>query len=425
MLTTKPFYAMRFDTAVAGDLKTLCCPPYDIISAAQRDAYLAANEHNIIRLEQPVGENPYQTAGNTLASWLDGGVLHHDSKPGMYLYEEEFAVHGQTRRVQGFISRVKLEEFSKGVVLPHEETLSKAKADRFDLMSATYCNFSQIYSLYFDEDKKVAAVIARHCAAAPDEQFTADDGVTHRLWCVYEQSEIAAISALMQDKQVYIADGHHRYETALAFRDHLRETGEIKDEQHPANFVMMMLVNMENDGLVVFPTHRIVKNLEHFDVAEVLRACEQYFTVEAKTGHMDAPLQEAYAKGQKSLALYVGKGAWYQLTLKDGAVMDALLPQMSAAYKNLDVSVLHTLVLERILGIDKENMANQLNLRYTRDAHEAAQAVDAGEANCAFLINPTRVSEIAAVAAANEKMPQKSTYFYPKLITGMVMNHFE
>jgi len=425
MLQVKPFRAMRFNTQKAGTISSLCCPPYDIISEEQRKAYIAANEHNIIRLELPRGETPYETAGATLKEWLAEGVLAQDDKAGIYLYEEEFTVKGETKRVKGFISLVKLEEFEKEIILPHEETLSKAKADRFNLMSSTYCNFSQIYSLYFDENRKVATIIERLSAGRPDVEFTAEDGIVHRLWCVYEQEEINAVAKLMEDKKAYIADGHHRYETALNFRNHLREQGIITDDSHLGNYVMMMLVNMEHEGLVVFPTHRIVKNLASFDEQAVLHACEQYFDIETKQGDMQAPLEEQYNQGKKSFVLYTGKKEWRQLTLKDDKVMTELLPEMSEAYKNLDVSILHTLVLERIFGIDKENMANQVNLRYTRDFDEAIEAVDGGEANCAFIINPTRVSEIAAVAAAKEKMPQKSTYFYPKLITGLVMNKLQ
>ncbi|RPF43197.1 uncharacterized protein (DUF1015 family) [Hydrogenoanaerobacterium saccharovorans] len=425
MLQVKPFRAMRFNTQKAGTISSLCCPPYDIISEEQRKAYIAANEHNIIRLELPRGETPYETAGATLKEWLAEGVLAQDDKAGIYLYEEEFTVKGETKRVKGFISLVKLEEFEKEIILPHEETLSKAKADRFNLMSSTYCNFSQIYSLYFDENRKVATIIERLSAGRPDVEFTAEDGIVHRLWCVYEQEEINAVAKLMEDKKAYIADGHHRYETALNFRNHLREQGVITDDSHLGNYVMMMLVNMEHEGLVVFPTHRIVKNLASFDEQAVLHACEQYFDIETKQGDMQAPLEEKYNQGKKSFVLYTGKKEWRQLTLKDDKVMTELLPEMSEAYKNLDVSILHTLVLERIFGIDKENMANQVNLRYTRDFDEAIEAVDGGEANCAFIINPTRVSEIAAVAEAKEKMPQKSTYFYPKLITGLVMNKLQ
>ena len=422
MLEIKPFRALRFDTQKAGKAAELCCPPYDIISEEQRRAYLARNEHNIIRLELPRGEDAYAEAGRTLEAWLTQGVLRQDKTPGIYIYEEEFAVRGEVKRVRGFISRVALREFSEGVVLPHEETLSKAKADRFALMQSTFCNFSQIYSLYFDENNAVERLLEALCAAAPDEAFTDGDGVTHRLWCVYDEERIAALTALMAEKRAYIADGHHRYETALGFRRALREQGVVKDEAHPANFVMMMLVAMENPGLVVFPTHRMVRGLPAFDAKRLLEDCRTYFAVESGAGDPQAALDKAYAAGEKSAVLYTGNGAWSLLTLREKSAMDALLPGTSEAYRGLDVNVLHTLVLERLLGIDKENMANQKNLTYTRDAAEAMAAVDAGEADCAFLINPTRVAEIAAVAAAGEKMPQKSTYFYPKLITGLVMN---
>ena len=428
MLKVKPFRALRF-TKKAGEAAALCCPPYDIINDEQRLGYLNTNPHNIIRLELPrEGDNPYETAGSTLKAWLAEGILQQDEKPGVYIYEEAFAVNGIVKRVKGFISLVKLEEFEKEIVLPHEETLSKAKADRFSLMSTTFCNFSQIYSLYFDEDRKVSALLDRLSAGTPQVEFTAEDGIIHRLWCVYDEAAAVELSLQMSAKKAYIADGHHRYETALNFRNHLRETGVITNDAHPANYVMMMLVSIEHEGLVVFPTHRIVKNLASFKSDEVLAACQKYFNIEEKTGGCDEiekALAEKYDTGEKSMVLYTGGAQWHRLTLKDNAIMSTLLPQASEAYKNLDVSILHTLVLERIFGIDKENMANQTNLRYTRTTEEAAAAVDAGEGNCAFLINPTRVREIAEVAASKEKMPQKSTYFYPKLITGLVINRLE
>lgn len=425
MLEVKPFCALRFDTNKAGDIASLCCPPYDIISDEQRRAYLAHNEHNIIRLELPRGEEPYAQAGRTLESWLAQGVLRQDARAGIYVYEEAFTARGEEKRVRGFISRVRLCEFSEGVVLPHEETLSKAKADRFSLMQSTFCNFSQIYSLYFDENGAVERLLDTLCAGEPEQAFTDDDGVTHRLWCAYEGERARELAALMEQKRAFIADGHHRYETALNFRRALGAEGRLSSDEHPANYVMMMLVAMENPGLVVFPTHRIVRGIPAFSAERVLEACRASFTIKACTGAPQPVLDAAYAAGEKSMVLYTGKGAWSLLTLQDENAMKALLPEASEAYRGLDVSILHTLVLERALGIDKENMANQKNLTYTRDAAEAMAAVDNGEADCAFLINPTRVSEIAAVAAAGEKMPQKSTYFYPKLITGLVMNRME
>ncbi|MEF9853530.1 MAG: DUF1015 domain-containing protein [Hydrogenoanaerobacterium sp.] len=425
MLNVKPFRALRF-TKKAGEISALCCPPYDIINDEQRRAYLAANPHNIIRLELPrEGAEPYKTAGETLTKWFDEDILQQDDTAGIYIYEEEFTVGGELKRVKGFVSLVKLEEFSEGIILPHEETLSKAKGDRFDLMSATFCNFSQIYSLYFDKNRKVSQLLEKLSGGEPQQQFTAEDGVTHRLWCVYDKDETALLQKLMSDKKAYIADGHHRYETALNFKAKLQAEGIIKDENHPANYVMMTLVSMENEGLVVFPTHRIVKNLKSFDKKALLSSCQKYFDIEEQTGDcakIEKALGEKYIDNKKAMVLYTGADKWQLLTLKDSGIMDELLPHSSEAYKTLDVSILHTLVLERIFGIDKENMANQTNLAYTRSAAEAMSSVDAGEGNCAFIINPTRVSEIAQVAEAKEKMPQKSTYFYPKLITGMVMN---
>lgn len=422
MAVIKPFCALRF-TKKAGDIRRLVCPPYDIVSEEERVGYIRENPHNIIRLELPrEGANPYETAGKTLRDWLDGGILAPDEKPSLYIYEEEFSLNGAANRVKGFTCRVRLEEFDKGVVLPHEETLSKAKADRFELMRATGCNFSAIYSLYFDESGEAYNIIDSLSQAAPDIELTDKGGVTHRLWIIPDSPETNRLCGLMADKKLYIADGHHRYETALNYRNHLRDNGEEIGEEHPANHIMMHLVNMENTGLAVFPTHRIMRGLERFDPQKLLESCGQYFELsDCEPDTISAELEAHMREDRKAFALYYNKAAKL-LVLKDGEVMRGLLPEKSGAYRSLDVSVLHTLVLERLLGVDKENMANQKNLVYTRDAAEAMRAVDSGEADCAFIINPTKVSQIAAVAGSGEKMPQKSTYFYPKLITGLAIN---
>lgn len=424
MAEIAPFGALRF-TEKAGKIDQLVCPPYDIISDEQRKAYLSTNAHNIIRLELPrEGENPYAQAGQTLNRWLEEGVLACDEQPALYLYEEEFTHRDQRMRFSGVICRVKLEEFSKGVVLPHEETLSKAKTDRLNLMRATGCNFSQIYSLYHDEDGVTAGRLAVCREEKPLIELTDGEGVTHRLWMVCDPQVIDAVVGDFSNRKLYIADGHHRYETALNYRNERRQQG-LSVKGDACDSVMMMLVDMENPGLVVYPTHRIVRDLERFHEEEVIAACGEYFDVERDVALADVSgrLDVAYAEGKKAFALYAG-GSASLLVLRDESVMADLLPGASAALRGLDVSILHSLVLERIFGIDKANMANQLNLTYTRVAEEAIGAVDAGQANCCFLLNPTRVSEIRDVAAAGEKMPQKSTYFYPKLITGLVMNRF-
>lgn len=425
MARIKAFNGLRF-TKKAGDIEKLVCPPYDIISEKQRQEFLDANENNIIRLELPKGEDPYKEAGKTLASWLEDGILKTDDKPGVYVYEMQFVSGGKNYAVKGVICLVGLEDFSKGIILPHEETLSKAKEDRFNLMNATFCNFSQIYSLYMDEDNSTYSIIDRVSSGAPDVSVTDGDGVRHNLWCVYDEKEILLLVNKFADKKLYIADGHHRYETALRFSKTVREVGLVTDEDAKSDYVCMMLVNMENDGLVVLPTHRIVRDLESFDSGELISKCGQYFDVEKACCARSAEekITDLYNQNKKAFAMYDGKD-YYVLTLKDLSVMDSVFENASEAYKGLDVNVLHSLVLERLLGIDKENMAKQINLTYTKIADEAIEAVDSKKANCAFLLNPTRVSEIRDVAAAGEKMPQKSTYFYPKLITGLVMNKLD
>lgn len=391
MAEIKAFRGMRYNTEKAGEISQLCCPPYDIISEEQRLGYISENEYNIIRLELPKeGENPYQTAREILDMWRNRGVLVSEDKPAIYVYEEEFTAYGERKSIKGIIARVHLEEFEKGIILPHEFTLSKAKEDRLNLMKATNCNFSQIYALYMDSEHTTLATIDNESKDTPKLEFT---------------------------------DGHHRYETALNYRNYCRENG-LSKVGDPCDYQMIYLVDMEHPGLVVFPTHRLVRDLPDFNVEKVLDGCREYFDVTEMNGtdNMESELAKLYDEGKKAFGFYVGNGKWYRLVLKNLDIMDKLLPELSEPSRQLDVTVLHSLVLERIFGIDKENMANQINLTYTKFFSEAVEGVDNGKFQCSFVLNPTRVTEIRDVAAAGEKMPQKSTYFYPKMITGMVMN---
>ena len=424
MAEVKPFRGLRFDCEKAGAIEKLVCPPYDIISEQQRQEYLAENENNIIRLELPKGEAPYETAGKTLSDWLDRGILRRDDEEAVYIYEEEFTAGTERRSFKGCIVRVRLEEFSKGIILPHEETLSKAKEDRFNLMKATNCNFSQIYSLFNDGSHEITARLDRLGKAAPVSELTDGEGVTHRLWAVTDKDEISAVCSAFAEKKLYIADGHHRYETALNYRNYCRENGIGNGAE---DYVMMMLVDMEHPGLLVLPTHRIVRDLESFDADAAMAECAKWFDITEFSGTdtIEATLHEKYLAGEKALAFYCGENKYRLLVLRDKQAVSAFLPEKSSAYCGLDVSVLHTLILERIFGIDAENMAKQINLTYVKKFGDALSAVDEGRAQCAFILNPTKVEEIRDVAAAGEKMPQKSTYFYPKLITGLVMNEID
>lgn len=424
MAIIKPFKGMKYDTAVAGDISALCCPPYDIISDEQRTDFLAKNENNIIRLELPKeGSDPYAVAADVLNMWRDKGILTYDNTPCIYIYEMEFIAYGERKSVKGIIARVKLEEFSKGIILPHEFTLSGAKEDRFNLMKATNCNFSQIYALYMDGEHTTLRTIDSCSNGKPELEMTDEDGVTHRLWTIYDKGVIAKLVDDFSVRRLYIADGHHRYETALNYRNYCRENG-LSQEGDPCDYQMIFITDMEHPGLVVFPTHRLVYNLKDFDKQAVLDKYQRYFEVTPKHGTdtIEKELAVLYDNGKKAFAFYCGNQEWYLLVLKDINVMDDVLPDVSVASRRLDVSVLHSLVLEEIFGIDKENMAKQINLKYTKLFDDAIKGVDDGKYQCSFVLNPTRVTEIRDVAAAGEKMPQKSTYFYPKMITGMVMN---
>ena len=426
MAEIKGYKGLRFNCEKAGKIEELVCPPYDIISDQQREEYIKTNPHNIIRLELPKGDDKYNKAAEILKDWLEKGILVKEDKPAIYIYEEEFTAYGERKAIKGIICRVKLEEFSKGIILPHEFTLSKANEDRLNLMKATNCNFSQIYSLYMDGGKNTLGKIDSLSKSEPDIQLQDNDNVTHRMWIIKDEKAIADICNDFADRKLYIADGHHRYETALNYRNYLREQGLAK-EGDACDYQMMMLVDMEHPGLVVFPTHRLVRNLDSFNAERVIDGCKEYFDV---TEHSDintieSTLMELYNQGKKAYAFYCGGSSYKLLVLKDTNIIKKLLPNASTATQQLDVTILHTLILEKIFGIDAENMAKQINLTYTKIFDEAISSVQQGNSQCAFILNPTRVSEIREVASNGEKMPQKSTYFYPKMITGLVMNQLE
>ncbi len=420
MAEVRPFRAMMYRHTDDKDFASLCCPPYDIIPPAEQERLYREAPHNAIYLELSPGEGAarYANAAATLEQWLREGVLTIDEKDAFYIYEEAFTVAGRDYALRGVIARVVLEEFSKGIILPHEETLSKAKQDRFDLMRATGCNFSQVYSMYIDDEHIITPQIDAMADRRPDIEFTYSDGVTHRLWIEGDAEKCTALTRAFAGKQLFIADGHHRYETALNYRNELRER---LGSAGNADCVMMMLVDIAHSGLVVLPTHRILFGLAQFDPDRTLERLSGTFDVQPidKTG-----IERSLARAEGSAFVFYTRGQAWLLTLKDPAAMAAAVPDRSDAYRALDVAILHSLILEPCFGIDAQNMARGENLRYTRDAAEAAAQVDAGEAQAAFIINPTRVAQIRDVALAGDKMPQKSTYFYPKIITGLVFNNF-
>lgn len=411
MAEIKPIRALRY-TEKAGALETCVCPPYDIVSEGEYAALCVENPHNLIRLELPTGgEDRYERAGKLLDEWLKAGVLAQDETPGIYLYREAFSVGDKKYAFDGLVCLVGLRPFSDRVVLPHEETLSKAKEDRFRLMCATGCNFSSIYSLYRDGDGSIREVIRASQALPVLAEFTDGEGVTHTLRKIEDEKTVAFLVNAFADKQLFIADGHHRYETALRYRENVRPD---------ATHVLMTLVDLEDDGLVVLPTHRLITGLT-VDKSALTEKASAFFTATEYPDVRSAEEVLAAHKDRHAYALYTG-GEGFTLLVGTEQADRLTVEGRSEAYARLDVTVLHTLLLEQVLGIDKENMARQQNLRYTRDPGEAIESVRKGESTAAFLLNPTRIEEIRAVAEAGDKMPQKSTYFYPKLKTGLVMN---
>lgn len=420
MAIIKGFNGLRF-TEKAGDISSLICPPYDIISADERQKLIANNKYNLVRLELPQGDDKYAEAGMLYHRWLDNGIIAQDEKNSIYVYRETFSVFGEEKSFKGIICNVKLEEFEKGIVLPHENTLSKAKTDRFELMNATFANFSQIYSMYIDSEKTTAGRLDKIVEAKADVTAVDKDGIKHELWIVSDENVIAEFVKDFEKRQLFIADGHHRYETALNFRNKL--ISENKIEENPnANYCMMFLVDMEDPGLVVFPTHRLVKNISNFDEDKIINKLNKYYNIQ-KLFELDK-LEQTLKKfsDDHATVMYTGKDYAYLLFTNDVEDVKALNSGLSDYSCDLDVTVLHTLALEKCLKMTKEDMANQTYLTYTRDINDAIESVKSGDYQCSFILNPTKVSQIKDVATAGEKMPQKSTYFYPKLTTGLVMN---
>lgn len=416
-----PFRGLRYADR---DLSKVTTPPYDIISPQEQKAFYEMDKDNVIRLEYGYqfpedtdDDNRYTRAAAELRRMLNEGALVRDEEPCFYIYEEIFSHGGKEMSLKGIIGAVELSEFSEKKVLPHEETLSKAKADRFELMKATGCNFSQIYSLYNDQSGQLPRFIDAFSKGEPDLSFVAFDGLRQNVWIISDPAVTGEISRLFEDKQLFIADGHHRYETALNYRRYMEEKGAGGELW---KYCMMFLVDMSDPGLVVFPTHRIVRGIESFDGAKLVEAVKADFDVaEIRRGEAEKVLAEN-AEHNAFVLYFAGK--CFLLTLRDSDAMKSALPEKGPEYRGLDVSVLHTLILEKLLKIDKENMARQINLTYTRDPEEGFAAVDGGRANCFFLLNGTKVSQIKEISLVNEKMPQKSTYFYPKLVTGIVIN---
>ncbi|MGE4545149.1 MAG: DUF1015 domain-containing protein [Pedobacter sp.] len=439
MAKINPFRAVRYNLEKIQDPARVTAPPYDVISPELQEDLYQRSPFNIVRLilgkvedSDDESNNRYTRAAGFFRQWLADDVLVRDDQPSIYLYDEEYAVEGVGTVVRkGFIALARLEDFATGMVKPHEKTLSGPKADRLKLTKACEANFSPIFGLYSDPCCVQEALTWELKKRTPDVEVTDEDGVIHRLWQVTDCTVIGKVCDLLEKKPLFIADGHHRYETALNYRDFRRQQCEDFSGKELFNYVLMYFANMEDQGMSIFPTHRLVYGLESFRLEPFLSELSVYFEVEAHTVDPDEAQSRREArdilqnKGEDrpTIGLFAGGRTLYVLTLKDATCMDVFFDEKaSKALRTLDVSVLHRLVLEKMLHITPEAQERQTNLKYVKNFDEPFSLVQSGQYQLAFLMNATRMVQVRDVANAGEKMPQKSTYFYPKLLSGLVVN---
>jgi uncharacterized protein (DUF1015 family) len=438
-----PFRALRYNPTTVR-LDEVVTQPYDKISPAMQQAYYQRSPYNLVRIilglpelfDAEGNENVYTRAARDFRAWRKQGILIQEKSPCIFAYSQRFQVPGSGAfpnsgvfiERRGFIALGRLHEYTEGVVFRHEQTLSKPKNDRLNLLKATRAHFGQIFMLYSDPAGSIDQILYDGSGPA-DSEVTDEYGVLHRVWRVSDPAIIRLLTSAMANKRLIIADGHHRYETALAYsREHPSSaTGksessvnQLPQPPFPEAAVMMTFVNMDSDGLVILPTHRVVHGLTEFDPAAFLQAAEEFFTT--------APLPPADTADYLS-TLKAQTGPAFVAVTRSGAFLLRSRPEAVAAplaalperQRQLDLTHLHSIVLDRLLGLDAEKVREQTHLRYLRDAAEAADQVRRGEADVAFLTNPVTLEQLKEVAFAGEVMPQKSTDFYPKLLSGLAI----
>lgn len=411
MALIRPFHALRY-TDRAGSLSELVAPPYDVIDEQERSRLASSHASNVIHLIRPVGAEPYRAAADLLAKWRGDGTLAEDTEPAMLLYAQRFSEHGETHERWGILLALKLEPFDAGIVMPHERTLAGPKADRLNLIRACRTNLSPIFGLV-DAPLGLAGLAS---GAALLSNFTDRAGVTHRLWRITDPAVHAKLAGRVAPEQVFIADGHHRYEISLAFRDECRAKNGNGQDLHAYDFVLCFLCSTQDEGLVVLPTHRLLD--EPPPTGELLARWRKLCTVEersdAATLWRDLSARAA-AGGPPSLGVLAhGSEKGWLLSVAAGAEQE--LAKLAPELRPLEVSLLHHVVLPEIPN-DR--------FRYTHDDREAIAEVSAGRAKLGILLPPPRVGDVLSISRAHLTMPQKSTYFHPKVLTGLAFHSLD
>ena len=415
MAAIEPLRALRYDLAVTGGLQDVIAPPYDVIDAAGRGELAARSPYNVVRIDLPDGEHPYATAAEELLSWRGEGAVVRDDYPALWALAQTYMGPDRRKRTRhGILARVRIEEYGAGRIRPHERTHPGPKEDRLRLTRATRANLSPIFALFSDPEGAAWQALASAPGVQPWGEATDADGTLNRLWRVDDEGAIAQVKAVARDAELLIADGHHRYETARVYADEVGGEG-------PHRYVLTCLVALEDPGLTVFPTHRLVRGLSPDQQETLATGIRRDFDVEPldDTGALE-PSGDSDAVRIGYIDSHFQRP--YMLTLKDPAIADAALSDHAEAYRRLDTAVLEALILKGALGMTDEDIDHLAGLGYARDFAQALGLVQSGEYDAAFFMAPTPVQRIQEVAAAGESMPPKSTYFFPKVPTGLLFS---
>lgn len=437
MAEVVPFQGIRYNPDRIGALASVVAPPYDVISPAEQKKYHQRHPNNIVHLElglsQPDDDknhNVYTRAGDYFQQWLREKILVRDPEPCFYLTAVDFVAEGHKVTRYGIISLVRLQPFDQGVVLPHERTFSKVKSERLQLMKACHANLSSIFGLYSDTGGLMPYLRSITDASAPEMKVTDDRNLHHRLWRVSDPRAIDRISDAFRDARIYIADGHHRYETALNYRDWVRSNTTDFSSSHPSNFIMMSLSSLEDPGMVILPAHRLLKDVSAGEVISLLEKAAAYFdthTIDlsgdrgSALTHVKSLLEANAHKSAVGLMARDPRSAKV-LIVKDGAMDRLFADEFPEPLRVLDVTVLTHLILMKLLGFTQAELDDATRVDYRTTLAEAAEAVESGEADLAFLLNPTKIEQVRRVSEHGLIMPRKSTYFYPKVVSGLVLN---
>ncbi len=432
-----PFRAVRYDAKRVA-LENVLTQPYDKITAEMQEPYYAASPYNLISIEKgksfpsdSAEDSVYTRASQKLEDWLADGVLVQDDAPAIYSYFQDYSLPGTNHRLErrGFIALGRLADYEEGVIFRHEHTLTAPKADRLELLRHTRAQTGQLFMLYNDPARRVDGMLEETSKQPPVAEVRDEYDVRHRLWAIADPAKIQRIAKAIADKKLIIADGHHRYETALTYRNERRAKEGRIDPDAPYEKAMWTCFNTQQEGLTILPTHRVVRNLKGFSIEKFLQAASEYFDWYAYPFVATSEREENFAEFRHDLqrrgraghciGVYAGNHAFYLLVLRNNAELERLLPDISPAQRQLDVVLLHRLLLHKCLGITAERVTSEANIIYEREMEAAIGAVDRGAAQVAFLLNPVRVAQVTEIALAGDVMPQKSTDFYPKLLSGL------